>query len=189
MANIVKNHLRVIGLRENPENLAKALGLEMYGTVVPHEPDNLFVEAGNGGFDFSTEWEPDINALIELSKKYEDHTFLLGYGCSDSDTPRNGQIVISNGYVDESVQRKGCSGLFDEIEYPTLDLFRPYLQSPTLAESAASCLQDAIEIVRDLIRIMDDERFKESPSTPYSEVRDKEQTEKARGGSRLCSIR
>jgi hypothetical protein len=77
MANIVKNHLRVTGLRENPEKLAKALELEMYGTVVPHEPGNPFVKAGNGGFDFTTEWQPDINALFELSKKYEDHTFLL----------------------------------------------------------------------------------------------------------------
>src|ERR1039457_3079971 len=163
MANIVKNHLRVIGLRENPEKLAKALELEMYGTVVPHEPGNLFVEAGNGGFDFTTEWQPDINALIELSKKYEDHTFLLRYACSDTDYPRNGQIVIRNGYVDESVVRKGFSGLFDEIEYPTVDLFGPYLRPQTLAESAASRLQDAIEIVRGLVRIMSDSRFTNSP--------------------------
>jgi hypothetical protein len=50
MANEVQNHLTVVPLPE-PEDLAKALELEMYGSAVPHESGNLFVEVVDGAFE------------------------------------------------------------------------------------------------------------------------------------------
>jgi hypothetical protein len=117
---------------------------------------------------------------VELSKRREGYVFLFSYRCEEEE--RTGQAVIQNGYFYEFIERFGYSGLFDEIKYPMVDLFERYVQRLTLAQSAENRLQDAIEIVRGLIRIMDDERFTHSPSTPYSDVRDQEQTEKARAG-------
>lgn len=175
MANQIDNRLIVVGLKENPEDFARELETQMYGRAVPHESGNLFVEVVNGNFDFTTKWAPKVDAVIELSEKRKDYVFLLSYG--GFETQRNGQIVIRNGDVLESIQRIGYSGLFDEIEHPTVDLFQPYLGTHTLAECAESRLQDAIGIVRGLIKLMDDERFKNSPCTPFSDVRNRKKTE------------
>jgi hypothetical protein len=178
LANHIDNRLIVVGLQENSKEFAEALEMEMYGHVVPRETGNFFVEVVNGYFDFTTKWAPKVDAVIELSKKRNDHVFLLSYG--GFETQRNGQVVIRNGNVLDSFDRPGYSGLFDEIEHPTLDLFFPYLGKRTLAERAANRLQDAVGIVRGLIEILNDGRFKQSPSTPYSDVRNQKQTEKVR---------
>ena len=120
MANQINNRLIIVGLKENPEDFARELETQMYGRIVPHEPGNFFVEVVNGSFDYITNWEPKVNALIELSNKRKDHIFLLDYG--GLETQRNGQVVVGNGVVLESIDRIGYSGLFDEIEYPTVDL-------------------------------------------------------------------
>jgi Ferredoxin-like domain in Api92-like protein len=177
MANEVQNHLTVVPLPET-EGLAKALELEMYGSAVPHESGNLFVEVVDAAFEYVTKWEPKINALIELSKKYKDCTFLLSYGCWE--IQRNGQVVIRNGDVLASLDRSGGYGLFDDLLHPAIDLLTPYIRERTLAQCAADYLQHAIGIVRGLLGIMDDERFKHSPSTTFSEVRNQKQTQKVR---------
>ena len=100
------------------------------------------------------------------------------YGCWE--TQRNGQVIIKNGEVIESFDGPGYYGLFSDIEHPVPDLFVSYLRERTLAQAANDRLHDAVGIVRALITIMDDERFKNSPSTPYSDVRGKKQTEKVR---------
>lgn len=178
MANQIDNRLIVVGLKENPEDFARDLEREMYGQVVPHESGNFFVEVVNGNFDFTTKWAPKVDAVIEVSKKRKDHVFLLSYG--GFETQRNGQVVIRGGDVLESFDRIGYFGLFDELEHPTLDLFFPHLRKRTLAECAANRLQDAIGIVRGLVRILDDHRLKHSASKPYSDVRDRGRTERVR---------
>jgi hypothetical protein len=180
MANQIRNRLTVVGLKENPQDFAKALEIAMYGIAVPHEPGNLFVEVRDGCFDYITKWGPKDGALIEVSQKREDHVFLLSYGGFESQ--RNGQVVIRNGDVLESFDRTGYCGLFDEIEYPTVNLFEPYLKPLTLAQRAENRLEDAIRIVRRLIEVMEDARFTNSPSRPYSDCRDKEKTEKLQAG-------
>ena len=180
MANYCNNRLIVVGLKEKPEDFATALEIEIHGRPVPREPDNLFVQVTKDAFEYTTKWEPKIRALVGLSKRREDYVFLFSYRYEEEE--RTGQAVIQNGYFYEFIERSGYSGLFDDIKYPMVDLFERYVQRLTLAQSAENRLQDAIEIVRGLIRIMDDERFTDSPSTPYSDVRDQEQTEKARAG-------
>jgi hypothetical protein len=177
MANQIDNRLIVVGLKENPEDFARELEIQIYGHAVPHESGNLFVEVVNGNFDFTTKWAPKLEAVIELSKR-KDHDFLLDYG--GFETQRRGQVVVRHGDVRESIDRIGYSGLFDEIERPMVDLFAPYLRKRTLAECATGRLHDAMEIVHGLIGVLDDERFKNSPSTPYSDVRDQEKTEEVR---------
>ena len=169
------NWLTVVGLRENPQDFAKDLETEMYGRVVPHVSGNLFVEVIGGDFEYSTKREPELNALIELSKKYREYTFLLAFWCSEIE--RRGQVVIRNGAVLESIHRIGDSGLFDAIKHPVIDLFAPYRRERTLSECAEDRLHDAIGIVRGLITIMEDKRFKNSVPTPYNDVRDKERTQ------------
>jgi len=50
----------------------------------------------------------------------------------------------------------------------------------TLAQHAALRLQDACRTIGDLGRILDDDRFKNSPYTPFSEFRDQDKTERLR---------
>jgi hypothetical protein len=178
MAHEVRNHLKVVRLQEGSEDFARKVEIELYGRPVPHESGNLFVEVVDGAFAYVTKSEPKINALTDLSKKCEDSTFLLSYGCWE--IQHNGQVVIRNGHVLASFDGPGYSGLFDEIEHPCMDLFAPYLRTRTLTQCAEDRLQDAIGIVRGLRRIMDDERFRISPSTPYSDCRNQKQTEKVR---------
>jgi len=180
MANYIDNYLRVKGLQEKPDDFAKALETQMYGHIVPHESGNLFVEVVNDHLYYTTKQEPKVDALIELSKRREDHAFLLSY--HGVETQRNGAVVVRNGHVVESIGRIGYAGLFDDLQYPVIDLFAPYLRERTLVQCAEERLQDAIAIVRDLTRIMDDQRFRHSPSTPYSDCRDQKQTEKVRAG-------
>jgi hypothetical protein len=99
MANHVDNCLRVIGLQENLQDLAKALELEMYGRAVPHESGNLFVEVANDHLHYTTKSEPKVDALIELSKRWEGHVFLLSH--AGLETQRNGAVVVRNGHVVE----------------------------------------------------------------------------------------
>ena len=57
MANIVRNHLVVIGLKESPEEFAQALETELYGRAVPHEAGDLYVEVvTRSGSQRSTHW-------------------------------------------------------------------------------------------------------------------------------------
>jgi hypothetical protein len=51
-----------------------------------------------------------------------------------------------------------------------------------LAQRGALRVQDAIQIVEDLRGILEDERFKNSPHTPFSECRDRGKTEKLQAG-------
>jgi hypothetical protein len=180
LANQIDNRLIVVGLKGNPEDFARELENQMYGRVVPHDSGHFFVEAKNGNFDFTTKWAPKVDAVIELSKKWKDHVFLLSYG--GFETQRNGQVVIRNGNVLDSFDRPGYSGLFDEIEYPTLNLFEPYLKPISLAQGAENRLKDAIGIVRRLIEILEDPRFTNSPSRPFSDCRDQAKTERLRLG-------
>jgi hypothetical protein len=51
-----------------------------------------------------------------------------------------------------------------------------------LAQRGALRVEDAINIIADLRNILDDDRFKNSPHTPFSDCRNKEKTEKLRAG-------
>jgi hypothetical protein len=92
-----------------------------------------------------------------------------------------GQAVIRQGQVVASIDRESSPYyLFDDLSHPMIDLFEPYLQHLTLAQSAENRLQDAIGIVRRLIEIMSDPRFTNSIDTPFSVCRNREQTARTR---------
>jgi hypothetical protein len=65
--------------------------------------------------------------------------------------------------------------------YPTISLLPAHLPY-TLAQRGALRVEDAIQVIEDLRGILDDDRFKNSPHTPFSECRDREKTEKLQAG-------
>jgi hypothetical protein len=77
LANEIMNRLVVVGLEVAPENFAQELENQMYGTAVPHEPGNLFVEVADGAFVYETSGKPKIRELVELSEKHKECFLLL----------------------------------------------------------------------------------------------------------------
>src|ERR1019366_5388627 len=70
-------------------------------------------------FLFKTKWEPPVNALLTLSKRYPAAVFLLDYLCWESDF--RGQVVMQDGKVIESIRRTGYRGpayLWSDITHP-----------------------------------------------------------------------
>ena len=114
-------------------------------------------------FLFKTKWEPPVNALLTLSKRYPAAVFLLDYLCWGSDF--RGQVVMQDGKVIESIRRTGYRGpayLWSDITHPVVDLFGPYVAPKTLAQHAAERIQDAIGIINGLKETLEDERFTKS---------------------------
>lgn len=215
MANICKNTITVIGLRESSETFVKALSMALFaidldnpdpkrwgeseGTdgkswynsaveayrregvaehciLYPNNPyDRLGITAPR--FYFETKWEPPVQRLVEASRVFPGLKFHLEWWILP-DGP-SGEAVISNGAVKEELLRGASWYLFDPLIYPATSLLPAHLPY-TLAQHAALRLQDACHTIGDLRRILDDDNFRNSPYTPFSEFRDQDKTERLR---------
>jgi hypothetical protein len=127
-------------------------------------------------FYVETKWETPIDKLCQVSRLFPDLTFHVDWWRLQ-DGPA-GEYVVCNGEVVESIKRLGSWYLFDwPVLYPSISLLSAHLPF-TLAQHAIVRLNDAIALVRGLIGVLEDERFRNSPHTPFSEYRDKKQTDK-----------
>lgn len=130
--------------------------VEKFGIVVP----SYYVE---------TKWEAPVEELLGAAKEFPELTFHLTWWLLQ-DGPI-GESVIRDGKVLEEFQRFGSWYLFDwQVLFPTVTLLTAHL-GLTLAQQAASRVQDAIETVEGLRRILDDSRFINSPFHEYRHQR------------------
>jgi sugar phosphate isomerase/epimerase len=89
---------------------------------------------------------------------------------------------MKNGEVIDEICRPASWYLFDHtLLYPSIGLVAAHLPY-SLAQRGAMRIDDAMQIIKDLLGILDDDRFKNSPHTPFSDCRNREKTEKLRAG-------
>lgn len=149
-----------------------------YCILYPHKPYNrLGVTAPR--FHVDTKWKPPQDELKEASKVFPDLTFHLSWWV-EQDGP-TGEAVVENGQVVEERRRRGSWYLFDPVLYPTVSLLPAHLPY-TLAQRGALRVEDAIQTIEGLRRVLHDDRFKNSPDRPFSECRDTEKTERLQAG-------
>ena len=133
-----------------------------FGIAIPR----LYVE---------TKWETPLYKLYQVSKLFPDLKFHVDWWRLQ-DGPA-GEYVIRDGKLLETTERRAGGYLFDPILFPSVSLISAHLPF-TLAQHATARLHDAIAFVRDLIGVLEDERFLDSPCTPFSDVRDQDKTAK-----------
>jgi Api92-like protein with ferredoxin domain len=149
-----------------------------YCILYPHKPyARLGLTAPR--FHVDTKWGPPTDILIEASKVFPALLFDLSWWV-EQDGPI-GESVIKNGEVVEAMRRSASRYLFDSLEYPTASLLPAHMPY-TLAQRGALRIEDAVDIIRDLRNILDDDRFRSSQSRPFSECRDKRKTAKLQAG-------
>lgn len=154
-----------------------------YCILYPHEPYNRLGVAAPR-FYVETKWGPPLKEIREASKVFPDLTFHLDWWV-EQDGP-SGQLVIRNGEnIDEICRPSSCYLFGDTILYPTISLLPAHLPY-TLAQRGVLRLEDAIQAIDDLIRVLDDQRFRNSAHRRFSECRDREKTEKVR--ARLTGV-
>jgi hypothetical protein len=119
-------------------------------------------------FYVETKWKPPVAEIREASKAFPDLTFHLDWWL-EQDGP-SGELVVQNGNDIEELIRPASWYLFDHtILYPTISLLPTHLPY-TLAQRGSLRLEDAIQAIDDLIRVLDDDRFRNSPFTEYRDV-------------------
>jgi hypothetical protein len=131
-----------------------------YRILYPREPYNkLGVTAPR--FYVETKWGPPVKEIREASKTFPELTFHLDWWI-EQDGP-TGELVIRNGDDIDEIVRPASWYLFDHIIlYPTINLLPAHLPY-TLAQRAALRIQDAIDCIEGLRKILNDGRFRESP--------------------------
>lgn len=209
MANICKNTINVVGVKQSSEAFTKALskstfaldlddldpklwgvpdnvdGKTWYQTLVaeyaaegsyaaryqilyPTKPIETFGVAVPSYY-VETQSEPPVRQFIQASKDFPELTFHLAWWILQ-DGPV-GEVVAKDGKVLEEFQRNGSWYLFDwPVIYPNLNLLTAHLDL-TLAQRAAARVQDAVETLDGLRRILDDRRFIDSPFHEYRDGR------------------
>lgn len=147
-----------------------------YGILYPHEPYNR-LEVIAPRFYVETKWGPPVEKLREASKAFPDLTFHLDWWI-EQDGP-SGELVIRNGGDIDEICRPSSWYLFDHaLLYPRVSLLPAHMPY-ALAQRAALRVQDAIDCIEGLRRILADDRFKNSH---FSECRDREKTENLQAG-------
>ncbi len=145
-----------------------------YCILYPGEPyDNLGVRLPR--FYVESKWKTPLEEVRAASKLYPSLTFDVCWWVLQ-DGP-SGEFVLRNGQLLEATERLASGYLFDSILHPSIGLLSAHLPL-TLTQHATARLQDAISLVRGLIGVLEDERFVNSPYTPYSDVRDQDKTAK-----------
>ena len=138
-----------------------------YCILYPHDSYERFGVTARR-FYVETKWGPPVKEIREASKSFPDLTFHLDWWV-EQDGP-SGELVTRNGNDIDEVFRPASWYLFDDpILYPTISLLPAHLPY-TLAQRGLLRLDDAIQAVHDLIRILDDHRFKNSPFTEYRDA-------------------
>jgi hypothetical protein len=130
-------------------------------------------------FYVETKWSTPIDELRKASQAFPTLTFHVSWSRLQ-DGP-SGEYIVRNGEVLESIERRGSWYLFDPIVYPSVSLLSAHLPL-TLAEHARARLDDAVDLVRKVKNVLQDDRFLHSPDTPFSEARDQEKTANAHAG-------
>jgi hypothetical protein len=147
-----------------------------YCILYPHDPyERLGATAPR--FYVETKWGPPVEKLREASKAFPGLAFHLDWWI-EQDGP-SGELVIRNGGDIDEICRPASWYLFDHpLLYPTISLLPAHMPY-TLAQRAALRLDDAIQTIESLRRILDDDRFKNSH---FSECRDRQKTENLQAG-------
>lgn len=137
-----------------------------YCILYPHRPyERLGVTAPR--FYVETKWSPPVKEIREASKSFPKLTFHLGWWVAQ-DGP-SGELVIRNGDDMDEIVRPASWYLFDHaVLYPRISLLVAHLPY-TLAQRAAMRVEDAVQTISDLIRILNDSRF---TGSPYANERD-----------------
>jgi hypothetical protein len=128
-------------------------------------------------FYVETKWGPPVKEIREASKSFPELTFHLDWWI-EQDGP-SGELVVRNGNDIDEIFRPASWYLFDHtMLYPKISLLPAHLPY-TLAQRGALRIEDAITAVEDLIWVLDDHRFRDSP---FAECRDQQKTEKLQEG-------
>jgi hypothetical protein len=150
-----------------------------YGILYPRKPyERLGVSAPR--FYLETKWGPPLDKLVAASKTFPELMFHLDWWILQ-DGPA-GEFVIKNGRILEQIERRGSWYLFDwPILYPTISLLPAHLPY-SLAQRGALRVEDAVDIVRELRRILEEGRFTGSPCQAYRDQEKLKQTRQALDG-------
>jgi hypothetical protein len=145
-----------------------------YGILYPKEPySRLGVTAPR--FYCETKWKPPIDETSNASRAFPELTFHLAWWLMQGGP--TGELVVRNGKLLESIKRMGSWYLFDwHVLYPTVSLLPAHLPY-TLAQYGALRVEDGIDTIRELRRILDENRFTGSPCQAH---RDQEKVEQTR---------
>lgn len=215
MANICKNEITMIGLKEPPELFVNPLSKAMFGIdldnmdpkrwgedpntdgktwyrtlldefqregvyaarydiLYPNTPyDRLGINAPR--YYLETKYKPPVDAISNASKTFPEMAFHVDWWLLQ-DGP-SGEFVVKNGKIVELLERRASGYLFDwHVLYPTVTLLHAHLPY-TLAQRGALRVEDAINTIRELRRILEDSKFTGSPCQAY---RDQEKVEQTR---------
>jgi hypothetical protein len=150
-----------------------------YGILYPTEPySRLSVTAPR--YYLETKWEPPVEELSKASKAFPKVTFHLAWWVLQ-DGP-TGELVIRNSELLESIKRASSWYLFDwHVLYPTVSLLAAHLPH-TLAQYGALRVEDGIDTIRELRRILDENSFTDSPCQAYRDPQKVEQTRQTLDG-------
>ena len=136
-----------------------------YCILYPHKPYERFGVTAPRLY-VETKWGPPVKEIRE-AKSFPELTFHIGWWV-EQDGP-SGELVIRNGDDMDEIVRPASWYLFDHaVLYPRISLLPAHLPY-TLAQRAAMRVQDAVQTITDLLRILNDNRFIESP---YANERD-----------------
>jgi hypothetical protein len=182
VADICKNRISVVGLKESPEKFLKKLSKVMFdidlddripadkcaslGVLVA---DTSFVKCGVAvpRFYVQTKWQPAYEEVRKASQAFPDLLFHVYYQIS-YDGPF-GEFVVRGGRLLEHTESGPSWYLFDELRYPSMSLLPKYMDL-TLAQRGAAAIDDAIEMVKRVNDVIQSNRFTNSP---YHALRDK----------------
>jgi hypothetical protein len=125
-------------------------------------------------FYVETKWGAPLDELLKTSKVFPELTFHIEWLLLQ-DGP-SGEYVIRNGVIRESVVRRKSWYLFDGLRNPILSLL-PAQMPYTLAQRAAWRFEDAVQTLEGICRVLDDQRFTDSP---YQSLRNPSRVAKTR---------
>jgi len=150
-----------------------------YGVLYPKEPyERLGVTAPR--FYVETKWRPPVDEILSASKAFPELTIHIAWWVLQ-DGP-TGELVVRNGKLLESIKRMGSWYLFDwHVIYPTVSLLPAHLPY-TLAQYGALRVEDGIDTIRELRRILDENRFTGSPCQAHRDQEKVEQTRQVLNG-------
>lgn len=157
----------------------EGVAVARYGILYPEEPyHRLGVIAPR--YYVETKSDPPFDELRSASQVFPELTFHVAWGVLQ-DGPV-GQIVVKDNQILEKIQREGSWYLFDwSILYPTVSLLRAHLPH-TLAQLGTLRVEDTLDVLTELRRILDDHRFIKSPCHAHRDPQKLEQTRNKLGG-------
>lgn len=145
-----------------------------YYILFPHKPySRLGVTVPR--YHVDTKWRPPQDELKQASKGSPDLAFHMSWWV-EQDGP-SGETVIRNGEVIDEICRPASWYLFDHaLLYPSIGLLSAHMPY-TLAQRGAMRIEDAIQAIEGLRRILDDARF---TASPYQADRDEARVRQTR---------